>query len=226
VVSGVGDAAAPVGDCAVCEADGVDGACDADGVDVPADAAADAAGSVADAEAAGWVGAAVVPDVPVGDGVWLALAAADGEAFEAAEDGDALALAAALGSSLLGTEAEPRLIAAAKAARWVRASWTLARAVASRVAASDSFVPAVACGAVEPEVPTASDALAPAEPPASNSLMMRSAEAASLLQFADFDLSPDAACSSELMWRFSSATRDLVVPLRDASGMSASADWA
>ena len=74
-------------------------------------AGAGAAGSAGVAGvAAGSLGAGVVPEVPVGDGVAVAA------------DGVGLALAAALGSSLRGVEADPPLIAAANAVTCVRTS--------------------------------------------------------------------------------------------------------
>ena len=73
--------------------------------------------------AVGWLGAGVVPEVPVGVGVAVA---GDGDAVEA--DGAALAalaLADVLGSSVLGVggqRGDPPLIAAANAVTCVRTS--------------------------------------------------------------------------------------------------------
>ena len=176
--------------------------------------------------------AVAAPPVAAGDAEALGL---DGEAGALALDGEAgalalLALADALGSSFdFGADAVP-LIDAANAVRCVRTSCSLARADSSSVIAAADLLPVVVLGAVavEPEVPVGVDALAPVLlSPARSSEMMRSDAATSLLQSARADV-PDFAAdfSSALMCFFSSATRVLVAPVRDAAGMSASADWA
>ena len=85
--------------------------------------------------------------------------------------------------------------------------------------------------AVEPVVPVGAGVAAPVElAGSSSSLRMRSAAAASLVQFALRAVVPAddfcAACSRAFKWRFSSATRVFAVPVSDVSGMSASADCA
>ena len=196
-------------------------------------AAAAAPGSAGVAGVAvGSVGAAVLPEVPVGAGVAVAPVAAAG-------DGVALA-AVALGSSPLGVGvelgvADPPLIAAANAVMCVRTSCSLVRADSSSVIdASGSALVVLGAVAVEPLVPTGAAAVAPVVlvlP--SSSVRMRSAAATSVLQLAPPRpaAAPDAGCcdaarSRALKCRFSSATRVFDVPVSYAAGMSASADCA
>jgi hypothetical protein len=179
--------------------------------------------------------AGVEPDVPVAAGVAVAaplVPAGAAEALVLAGDADALADAAV---SLLdaGAEAEAPLIDAAKAVRCVRTSCSLVRADSSSVIDAELLLPVVVFGAVavEPDVPAVADAPAPVALSApSNSEMIRSAAATSLLQFAlDFADAPDdfeADCSSALICFFSSATRVFVVPVNEAAGISPRADCA
>jgi len=172
---------------------------------------------------------AVVAAEAAGAGAAVAALLAAGEA-------EALALADALGSSLLGAgvDAAP-LIDAANAVMCVRTSCSLARAGSSSVIDAVSLLPVVVFGAVavEPEVPAVADAPAPVVLSApSSSDRMRSAAATSLLQFAlafagaPDDFEAEADCSSALICFFSSATRVFVAPVNDAAGMSARADCA
>jgi hypothetical protein len=197
-------------------------------------------------------GAAVVPDVPVGEGVAV-------EAVALA--GAALALAAVLGSSVLGVgrvdgdvdavevdgvedgvedgvkdgvEDDVPLIDAANAVTCVRTSCSFARVGSSSVieAAGLPLVVVFGAVAVEPVVPAGAGVAAPVvavEP--SSSVRMRSTAATSVLQFAlRAVVLPEAGfeadCSSVFKCFFSSATRVFAVPASDAAGMSASADCA
>jgi hypothetical protein len=186
-------------------------------------------------------GAAVEPDVPVGEGVAVAEGVADDAAGLA---GAALALVEVLGSSVLGVgradddvdgvEVDVPLIAAANAVTCVRTSCSLARDGSSSVidAAGLPLVVVFGAVAVEPVVPAGAGVAAPVvavEP--SSSVRMRSTAATSVLQFALravalTEAGFEADCSSVFKCFFSSATRVFAVPANDAAGMSASADCA
>jgi len=152
----------------------------------------------------------------------------------------ALALAGALGSSLLGVALVP-LIEAANAVTCVRTSSSFVRVDSSSVIEAPALLPVVVFGAVavDPDVPAGEGVLAPVVLfPPSSSVRMRSTAATSVLQFPRAVVAllrgavePAAApwpadCSSVFRCRFSSATRVLAVPVSEAAGISASADCA